>query len=453
MKEQAGPIYEVTLNIDGEVADDIDSWLANHIEEMLLIPGFISANVFSLADDQDRVRRVTHYRLEDNAALEQYLAGPASVMRQATIEKFGERFEAKRRVLNAVRDANEVIDQKQKCLNCGSLLTGQYCGNCGQRSRSRLISIWELLRDAFGDLLEIDSKIWQTLVPLAIRPGRLTSDYLRGRRARFMPPFRTYLVLSLLFFLVAFFDPQEELGILFEPSAETTTEQSEEEQTIRDEVLRELVDEGILVNGGIDGPIDTPIDSDETDDLSITVGDEKIESKCDLDDFDPADMPAWLGKRLTKERLQVMCERMTAEDGQGLKGFLDKLRENVPAGLFLLLPLMALVLNILYPLSKRYYVEHLLFVVHYHAFIFLALIFEILYLRLAELFEFPETISTILVVAISIYIAVYMYKAMRRVYGQRHWATVFKYILLLFAYVLGLALIMGSAAIFAAFSI
>jgi hypothetical protein len=449
MREQAGPIYEVTLNIDGEVAGDIDDWLADHIEEMLLIPGFISANVFSLEDDQDRIRRVTHYQLEDYAALEQYLAGPASVMRQSTVEKFGDRFEAERRILNPVRDASEIINQEQECLNCGSSLTGQYCGNCGQRARSRLISIWELLRDAFGDLLEIDSKIWQTLVPLAIRPGRLTSDYLRGRRARFMPPFRTYLVLSLLFFLVAFFDPQDQLGILFEPSAETTTEQTENEQTVRDEVLRELIDEGIVVNSAID----EPIDGDETDGLSITVDGEKIDTQCDLEDFDPADMPAWLAKRLTKERLQVMCERMTAEDGQGLKGFLDKLRENVPAGLFLLLPLMALVLNILYPLSKRYYVEHLLFVVHYHAFIFLALIFEILYLRLAEVFKFPETITTILVMAISIYIAVYLFKAMRCVYGQGRWVTVFKYILLLFAYVVGLALIMGSAAIFAAFSI
>ena len=94
-----------------------------------------------------------------------------------------------------------------------------------------------------------------------------------------------------------------------------------------------------------------------------------------------------------------------------------------------------------------------MFVVHYHAFVFLALIFEILFLRLAALLKFPESISTILVLAISIYIAVYLFKAMRSVYGQGRWVTVFKYILLLFAYVFGLALIMGSAAIFAAFSI
>jgi hypothetical protein len=264
-----------------------------------------------------------------------------------------------------------------------------------------------------------------------------------------MPPFRTYLVLSLLFFLVAFFDPQDTLGILFEPSPETTAEQAAEDQSIREEILEELAEEGIEISSG-------PGDSTEEEfdgGLRISVDGEEIDADCDMEDYDPNDMPAWLAKRLTKERLQVMCERMTAEDGQGLNGFLDKLRENVPAGLFFLLPLMALVLSILYPLSKRYYVEHLLFVVHYHAFIFLALIFEITFMRLVSLLALSDIISTVLVFAISIYIAVYLYKAMRRVYGQGRWVTVLKFILLLFSYAMGLALIMGSAAVFAAFSI
>ena len=89
------------------------------------------------------------------------------------------------------------------CLNCGNRLTGQYCGHCGQRSRSRLISLWELVRDGFGDLLDIDSRLWRTMIPLLIRPGRLTIDYLQGRRARYMPPFRMYLVLSVVFFIIS----------------------------------------------------------------------------------------------------------------------------------------------------------------------------------------------------------------------------------------------------------
>ena len=50
------------------------------------------------------------------------------------------------------------------CLNCGTELRGQYCGHCGQRASSRLISLWELTRDAFGDLLELDSRLWRTLL-------------------------------------------------------------------------------------------------------------------------------------------------------------------------------------------------------------------------------------------------------------------------------------------------
>jgi hypothetical protein len=79
-------------------------------------------------------------------------------------------------------------EAQQTCLNCGAVLGGQYCGYCGQRATTRLISIWQLVREAFGDLFELDSRLWRTLLPLLFRPGKLTQDYLQGRRARYMPP-------------------------------------------------------------------------------------------------------------------------------------------------------------------------------------------------------------------------------------------------------------------------
>ena len=163
----------------------------------------------------------THYYLASEEDLENYLAGPANAMRQSGIDRFADKFVASRRVLRRKDESDEELRPLPSCLNCGTSLSGQYCGNCGQRARSRLISLWGLVREAFGDLLELDSRLWQTLGPLIIRPGKLTRDYLLGRRARFMPPFRTYLVLSVLFFLVAFFDPREEFNVLFEPAAET----------------------------------------------------------------------------------------------------------------------------------------------------------------------------------------------------------------------------------------
>ncbi len=269
-----------------------------------------------------------------------------------------------------------------------------------------------------------------------MRPGQLTRDYLRGRRARYMPPFRMYLVLSIVFFLVAFFDPKEELGILFEPEPATESEQGTDNA---DEVA--------------DVPMVTEQDSEDADtgDPRITFSTEGEPSpKCDFSDFDTSDIPGWLASRLTRERLQVMCDRIVADDG---RAFLDKLLDNVPAALFILLPLMALVLKLLYPLSKRFYVEHLLFVVHYHAFVFLILSLEVLGTRLGSLLRVPELPVDVLNFAMSMYVPIYLYKAQRCVYEQGRFFTVLKFSVLTFAYFAGLIVMLALVAILAAFSI
>ena len=284
-----------------------------------------------------------------------------------------------------------------------------------------------------------------------------------------MPPFRTYLVLSIVFFLVAFFDPREELGILFEPDEETPSESTGEVRdadAVRREVLQELADEGLITPAQVniaapevdvrepapagDEPADQP-EEEANDDgaFNIRINGEDPSQSCNVDEFQTGDLPLWLRSRLTPERLKVVCDRVVAEP----KVFLGKLLDNVPAALFILLPLMALVLKILYPLSKRYYVEHLLFVVHYHAFVFLTLTVQILFTRAASLAGLPEAVSVLTTLAVSIYILVYLFKAMRRVYGQGRIMTLLKYLFLQFTDLVGLTLILVFAALFAAFSI
>ncbi|MGB5626276.1 MAG: hypothetical protein WBM61_11120, partial [Woeseiaceae bacterium] len=116
--------------------------------------------------------------------------------------------------------------------------------------------------------------------------------------------------------------------------------------------------------------------------------------------------------------------------------------------LIVLLPLMALVLKIFYPLSRRYFVEHLLFVIHYHAFFFLILILQILFARFAALIHIPG-LGQLLAVAATFYIPVYLYMAMRRVYGQGRILTFIKYVGLVIAYTLGAMLTMLGAVLFA----
>jgi len=455
MTSHSGPIYEVTFFVAPDVADECEHRIEEHARRLLLDPAVADCTIFARGDDdQGRLRRVCLHSLTGDDVLDDFIDGPGSELEAQLSAEFGELVETRSRILREDQLTDLLPEASPNCLNCGARLKGQYCGTCGQRSRSRLISLWELISDAFGDLFEIDSRLWQTLVPLLIRPGRLTYDYLQGRRARYMPPFRMYLVLSLLFFVVAFFDPNAELGLLFEPEPETTAAQEAAEAAETadaaeqaQEVIDELTEQGIITEDEL--PTELKIDENG---FRFTFDEDgtEAESDCNVDATDLEEMPAWLARRLTVERLQRVCERTRLDDGEGLK---NNLVDNIPAALIVLLPLMAFVLKALYPLSKRYYVEHLLFFVHFHAFFFLILTLQILFVRLSAMLGIPEAVYTLTIVITSFYIAIYLFVAMRRVYGQGRIITFLKYIALVIAYSMGFALTMLGALAIAAFSI
>lgn len=86
------------------------------------------------------------------------------------------------------------------CANCGAAITGRFCASCGQDARQRL-TVMELGQQVAGGLFNLDSRLWRTLRDLAV-PGRITAEYLAGRRVRYLPPVQTYLVAALLFFSI-----------------------------------------------------------------------------------------------------------------------------------------------------------------------------------------------------------------------------------------------------------
>ena len=457
MTSNSGPLYEVTIFVEPDIADDVEQRIGEYARQALSDPSVLDCVVYAKsADERGRKGRVSLHTMASDDVLDDYIDGPAAQFEVELRAEFGDKVDIDTRILREDPLLEQSPETATNCLNCGSRLRGQYCGTCGQRSRSRLISLWELISDAFGDLLELDSRIWQTLIPLMIRPGRLTHDYLQGRRARYMPPFRMYLVLSLLFFLVAFFNPREKFSLFFEPTPETTAQSTDESAAdasgseVRDadqhraEILDELREQGIID----DEDIETALNND---DLRVTINGPSIQTDndCEFDESDMEDMPAWLSRRMTPERLERACEKTKIDGGRAL---FDGVVDNVPAALIVLLPLMAFVLKALYPLSKRYYVEHLLFFVHFHAFFFLMLTIQILLLRASGWIGIPEAIPILAIVASSFYIAIYLFIAMRRVYGQGRVITFIKYIALLVAYLAGFTATMLGALALAAFS-
>jgi hypothetical protein len=90
-----------------------------------------------------------------------------------------------------------------RCANCGAVLEGRYCHVCGQAADTHKRSILHLIWEGIEGLLHLDGRLLRTLPDLFLRPGRLARDYMEGRIARHVPPFRTFLVALLLFIFAA----------------------------------------------------------------------------------------------------------------------------------------------------------------------------------------------------------------------------------------------------------
>ena len=88
------------------------------------------------------------------------------------------------------------------CPNCGHSLAGEYCASCGQHAVDLDVPLGKFLSEFLRESFALDSTLFRTLQPLFLKPGFLTQEYLAGRRARYVPPIRLYLVLSVTLFIL-----------------------------------------------------------------------------------------------------------------------------------------------------------------------------------------------------------------------------------------------------------
>ncbi|MEJ2521367.1 MAG: DUF4286 family protein [Gammaproteobacteria bacterium] len=440
--------YEVALAADPEIQQEFGLWLEGHVADMLALPGFESATIHRAVDPAtDRLEQVVRYRLSSRDALEDYLRDHAPRMRAEGLERFGARFSASRRIIEEGHRADET--PPRPCANCGVPLHGQYCSACGQRARVRMITFWELVRDA-GDLLaSLDSRLWRTLRLLLFRPGRLTVDYLQGKRARYVAPLRLFIASSLIFFFVATVNTNFEITVDGEGETPAGTEASPDTGAAPDgatsqpeeapgagleaRLMEQLTEAGVeeeqarravaeaeraLRASGQDAGVQDIATAAEA---SLTC--ERLELKR-LEE-------SGLGDYITEERARDVCRKIVADHGAS---FGRALLSNLPTMMFVFLPLMAVVMKLLYPLSGRYYAEHLLFLVHYHAFFYILATLLTLAWWSTDLSFVGELPARLFTAVVSVYLPVYLFRAMRRVYGQSFAVTMTKYLLLGAAY-------------------
>lgn len=322
----------------------------------------------------------------------------------------------------------------QRCLNCNAVLTGPWCAECGQRDERRVHTVGHFMHEAFEGLTHADSRLWNTLVPLLLKPGFLTREFFSGRRQRFLPPLRLYIVITLAFFLLASLMPSSEsLGQIGAEVSISDTAPLQRKGEQLDERLAELRAE-----------LAEETEAERRRSLEFAIAaveksrgevQEQLPKAGELPEVKEArdcnfvwDVPGTPSNWLT-DRLSEGCRKAVKDKGLLASAILH----NIPRALFFLLPLMAAYMLLIYWNPRRYYVEHLLLLIHNHAALFLL---GIVYLPVEHLLgrsRWPA-LSGWFTAFVLTYAVWYCWRAMHVYYGQSRTRTSWKFLFLGFTF-------------------
>lgn len=284
---------------------------------------------------------------------------------------------------------------RTQCPNCDApLLSIQpppaHCPRCGQATRLHAPTFFEFIHEFVGHYVALEGALWRTLGNLFFRPGRLTSEYIAGRRRKYVLPLRLYITASFLFFLIVkVFGTGVELEITVAPS--------------------ELA-----------APAASGAASDTNRSHCLTQPDQ-----CNL-----------------VERITAKARDLASRPEELQNKFIPDLQRQMlsmaPYAALVMQPLFAGLIQLAYRNRRRPYGEYFLFSLHMHAFWFLAL------LLFSVLPAGWDAAAALLVVPHGLL-------AMRQVYRGRWWALSLRWLAVSGAYAAALALTALALALFVAF--
>lgn len=267
--------------------------------------------------------------------------------------------------------------QGQPCRNCGTQVDERYCPQCGQLAASFHRPVISLVAETISDSLALDGRIARTLPRLLFRPGSLSRDYSEGKRSRYVPPFRLFLLSSLLFYLVVFAFV-ESSGIV---SNIDLVRQGEARALNAEE--RAAVVEFITQNGKVDdeeleafleGLRGIDVDEGLTEEARDVAEENGVEPEpAEAGTAEPAD---------TGDGAEVDAD--VAEVGEEISNAAERILENprlflaaienwAPRLSLLLVPLTILALSLIYSWRRRIYIyDHAIHALHLHSWMYLA---------------------------------------------------------------------------------
>jgi hypothetical protein len=333
------------------------------------------------------------------------------------------------------------------CPNCHYPLPhyGEFCSNCSQRYTNGRVPLKYLLQDFIDNVLNIDSKFFRTIWSLAI-PGKLTNEFFEGRHKRFASPARLFFVATVIHFAVLGYM----LNGVFEKEFSTSIERNKRnayELSLRDSLAaaKERVTSMFRNQPVAQEALDSLFaqvkgehrdsmyigymyfdDNWELEPKSHVISNQELYSKS------PAELAE--AKGITN-KMESLIFQQIAKINTHADNFGQYAISQLVWMVVLMMPALAFILKLLYIRRKRFFVEHLVFSFHYHAFAFWVLTIMLLIMDWTDSWN-SEAVSGLLPSLVILGILVYLFIAMRKVYKQGFFKTFIKYNILNFAYLM-----------------
>lgn len=319
------------------------------------------------------------------------------------------------------------------CVSCGTKDVGAWCAGCGQKNDDMRRSSFVLFKDFLKDTFSFDGRMWRTLGLLAAAPGTVPANYSHGKRSRYTPPVRLFLVVSFLFFLIL--GLTHTLIVAVEVRARTPEEQAAAQKAIEEGIARAgpevaaAIDEArnevegdeaaIMIDGrnldcGLTAstryfvrPKDIEIDKE----LWTRCRDSFVNSiKAEIEEGAEKDPE---GKDAAARTLTIM-ERVVAGVTRAIEdpeAFNASLNNWLPRMMFLMAPVLALIMTLFLRGRDALVFDHLVFSLYAHATAFAIIGLAVI----AAQFGLPHVFA-----AASIALALYFIAAIKRGY-KRGW--------------------------------
>jgi len=287
------------------------------------------------------------------------------------------------------------------CADCGTTAPGNYCPACGQETKIETPTVRHFLHEFIDQYIAVEGKLGRTLRTLIVQPGQLTKDYVEGRRQRYVRPLKLYLTISLIFFTL--------LGVLPDarnPFIEISDGAHDIATDVHHDIKRDA--EKHIAKPAPEVP---PADGSSPPPPDAAAGGGEDEASA------------------FEKKLEEKADAFTKLDaGERTKLLRKNLADDAPYAMFFLLPYFALLLKWTYRKQRQRYGVHLLFSLHLHTFLFVALALGFL------------PLPALLRRGIEVAIAIYVFAALRRVYGGGAGATIWRMVWLWMFYIIALGL-------------